>query len=296
MVCGTTPQLSPLWLLSLIMPIIITPYETTHPTDIPSYSDISLDVSMDHAVYDNLVDAWLNRRVEGDTFAIPKCRFVSRVGQNASNVHHHAALEAEHSDGVYTVERGTWLFPKIYVPASVIPLVGDTITGAGYEWTILNVNRPLHNSCWTLLVNRLFFNLPLASSINYYSVETDVDSYGSRVLTKNKIFENLTCAFQPMTQTEEIKNNRIYYNTEYLVYVEEDLKARTGDIVELIQTETYESMSWQGFNDLNWSQYGNMEFYTPSKYYKITNIENRKRIDDLTRLTVRELVNSEEIE
>jgi len=173
--------------------------------------------------------------------------------------------EAQVSDGVYIREHGLWLVPAEYVPVDVIIRPGDSVDG----WIVQAVDKPFLNSAWEMLADRLIFNLPLTDTIDYYSVTVETDDFGGRVLEKDLIDTEITCSIQPVTsETEEKHGPRVFHNTSFNIYLPQDIEARVGDVVE-DQDE---------------------------RVYEIISVNNRTRIDEFTRLNVKLVVNTDEVQ
>jgi len=238
------------------MAVILTPIAEPGTVCSAEILDI-FDANCDWRVYDGFSAITFNSRTPG----------VDSISINNSLFRFTTDKEAQVSNGVYIRYTGTYFIPSEYMPSSVFP--GDYITdNNGDNWVIQAIDRPPHyGTQWQLLVNSLRFNLPLTNSIDYYTVEAITDEYGGKTLNKELTDENLVCAIQPIMNEDETKASRIYKNTEYNVYLEEDVVARIGDVIK--------------DNNNNW--------------YEVLTVNNRERIDEFTLLIVKEIIHSDEL-
>jgi len=245
------------------MPIVISP--------IPGPPDLELDLSNDYNVWDGVQEIWIQHREDPDTsYHVEKAVLVSSEGN--SNILFNRIGEKEVSNGTYLDHQGTWKVPIEYLVGIVDKILpGDYVIDSVQNiiWTILSVNTPRHNDPYDLFCNSLTLNLPFTNTINYYGVEADVDEYGGRVLTKELAYEDLVVALQPITSGEDTsEHKRIFFNTEFYMYLEGDIEASVGDIIE----DT-----------------------TSSEWYEVLSIENRQRIDMYQRLSVKRIVKPDEL-
>jgi len=244
------------------MPVVITP--------VPTLPVLDFDLSDDYNVWDGVQEIWIQRREADTSYYVEKAVLVSSEGDG--NILFNRIAKKEVSNGTYLEHAGTWKVPiesLVGIIDNILP--GDYVIDnvQNVIWTILKINTPRHNDPYDLLCNSLTLNLPFTNTINYYGVESSVDDYGGRVLNKELAYEDLVVALQPITSDENTADHkRIFFNTEFYIYLEGDIEAAVGDIIE---------------------------DKTNSEWYEVLGIEDRQRIDTFMRLTVKRIVQPTEL-